>query len=323
MSSTDSGTRDAARGARKPTSADQDDAHHVVEGELTWLVRTVGLGIGGLLALGVILGLWRWATSPVSGLAAVTAGLLVAQIVFSGVLIMLGSIVESFGFGLALGTRWPYTRNIVVLMLRGDPEAAHRVVATAVGLVAVALAVIEPGIISFVGLGLIVATALFGMGVLYVLAGRAPAFVHGFHGLLAYGVFLVYLVGLAHPIVPLGLYLKVIWPLHPLLLAVFMGGMVTGQRGFGQPIGAFYAPHKHSQWIFIIHGFVALLVIGVLGWFMPAYPVAFALALGQVAAGFFLFHAVNLKPKAPGTIVAFHQVMALLITTAIVLQWRW
>jgi hypothetical protein len=322
MSSTDSGTRNPARDATEQTQPDPNDTHHVVEGELTWLVRTVGLCIGGLLALGIVLGLWRWATSPASGLAAVAAGLLVAQIVFSGVLIMLGSIVEGFGFGLALGTRWPYTRNIVVLMLRGDPEAAHRLVATLVGLVAVALAIIDPGVMSFTGLGLIVATDLFGMGVLYVLAGRAPAFVHGFHGLLAYAVYLIYLVGLAHPTVPLGLYLKVIWPLHALLFAVFMGGMVTGQRGFGQPIGAFYAPQKHAQWIFVIHGFAALLVIGALGWFMPAFPVAFALALAQAAIGFFLFHAVNLKPKAPGAIVAFHQAMALLITTAIVLQWR-
>ncbi|MBU2793669.1 cytochrome C oxidase assembly protein, partial [Acidithiobacillus thiooxidans] len=55
------------------------------------------------------------------------------------VLILLGSIVEGFGYGLSLGTKWPYTRNIVVLMVRGDPEAAHRVVATLVGLVALAL----------------------------------------------------------------------------------------------------------------------------------------------------------------------------------------
>ena len=72
----------------------------------------------------------------------------------------------------------------------------------------------------------------------------------------------------------------------------------------------------------MIHGAAALLVIGTLGWFMPAYPVAFALALIQAAVGFFLFHAVNLRPKAPGAIVAFHQVMALMITTAIVMQWQ-
>ena len=37
-------------------------------------------------------------------------------------------------------------------------------------------------------------------------------------------VFLVYLVGLAHPGFPLGLYLKITWPLHAVLFAIFMGG---------------------------------------------------------------------------------------------------
>lgn len=305
-------------------SADGADAneHHVVEGEITWTVRLVGICIAGLLLLAVALGVWHGMTVPGVGKHAVVQGLLVTQIVLGGVLIMLGSIVEGFGFGLALGTQWPYTRNIFVLMLRGDPEAAHRLVATAVGLVAVALAVLDPGIINFVGLGLVVATALFGMGVLYVLAGRAPAFVHGMHGLLAYFVYLVYLIGLAHPGFPLGLYLKVTYALHAILFAVFMGGIVTGQRGFGQPIEAFYAPRKTSQWMFVIHGGSALLVIATLGWLMPAYPVAFALALTQAAIGFFLFHAVNLRPKAPGAIVAFHQAMALLIATAVVMQWQ-
>ncbi|HYW04538.1 MAG TPA: cytochrome C oxidase assembly protein [Gammaproteobacteria bacterium] len=294
---------------------------HVVEGEITWTVRLAGAFIAALILLAAALGVWRGLASPLAGAAAAAQGLELAQVVLAAALIMLGSMVEGFGFGLALGTRWPYTRNILVLMLRGDPEAAHRVVATGLSLVAVALAILDPGYMTFLGLGLIVATALFGMGVLYVLAGRAPAFVHGTHGLLAYAVFLTYLVALIFPGVHLGLYLKYAAPLHALLLTVFVGGMVTGQRGFGQPIGAFYGPRKASQWVFVAHGASALLVIGTLGWFMPAYPVAFALALTQAAVGFFLFHAVNLRPRAPGTIVAFHQAMVLLITTAIVLRW--
>jgi len=301
-----------------PSAADK----HVVEGEITWTVRLAGAFIASLILLAAALGVWRGLGSPLTGSAAAAQGLELAQVVLAAALIMLGSMVEGFGFGLALGTRWPYTRNILVLMLRGDPEAAHRVVATGLSLVAVTLAILDPGFMTFLGLGLIIATALFGMGTLYVLAGRAPAFVHGSHGLLAYAVFLTYLVALIFPGVHLGLYLKYAVPLHALLLTVFIGGMVTGQRGFGQPIGAFYAPHKASQWVFVAHGASALLVIGTLGWFMPAYPVAFALALTQAAVGFFLFHAVNLRPRAPGTIVAFHQAMALLITTAIVMQWR-
>jgi len=293
-----------------------------VEGEITWTVRLAGIGIALLILLAVALGLWRGATSAAGGVSAAAQGLLLAQVVMAAALIMLGSMVEGFGFGLALGTQWPYTRNIVVLMLRGDPEAAHRVVATGLSVCAVALAVLQPGYMSFLGLGLIIAAALFGMGVLYVLAGRAPALVHGTHGLLAYAVYLTYLVALAHPGMPLGFYLKVTVALHAVLFAVLMGGIVTGQRGFGQPIGAFYAPQKPSQWVFVLHGVAALLVIATLGWFMPAYPVAFALALVQAAVGFFLFQAVNLRPRAPGAVVAFHQAMALLITSAIVLQWH-
>lgn len=305
----------AERSAGRPDPA----AHHTVEGELTWTVRLVGLGIAGLIVLAVALGIWRGVTTPALGKAAWVQGLLVSQIVLSSALIMLGSIVEGFGFGLALGTRWPYTRNIAVLVLRGDPEAAHRVVATAVGLVAVALAILAPGYMNFLGLGLIVATALFGMGVLYVLAGRAPAFVHGVHGLLAYAVFLVYLVELLYPGVLFGFYLKYTVALHPILFAVLTGGMVTGQRGFGQAIRAFYAPRTLAQWMFIVHAAAGLLLLGILGWYMPIYPVAFALVLIQAAVGFVLFQAVNLRPKAPGVVVVFHQTMALLITAAVVL----
>ncbi|MDA8389231.1 MAG: cytochrome C oxidase assembly protein [Gammaproteobacteria bacterium] len=294
----------------------------VVEGEVTPIVRRFNVGILVLMAVAVLVGLWRGWTSPLGGEAAWAHGLMATEVLFAAALILLGSLVEGFGFGLSLGTQWPYTRNIFVLMVRGDPEAAHRLVATAVGLMAVLLVVLAPGTTTAVGLGLIVVTALFGMGTLYVLAGRAPAFVHGTHGLLAYGVFLTYLVALAAPGLPIWLYLKDTIALHAILFAVFMGGMVTGQRGFGRPIGAFYGPQKAPQWVFVVHAFAALLVIGTLGWLMPAYPVAFWLVLGQAAVGFFLFQAVNLKPKTPGGVVAFHQTVSLLMTTAVVFQWR-
>jgi hypothetical protein len=289
---------------------------------MTPAVRLVGLGIAGMVLLAVALGVWRGATSPLPGKEAVVDGLKLAEVFFACALILLGSIVEGFGYGLSLGTRWPYTRNIVVLMLRGDPEAAHRVLATAVGLTALAIAVLDPDYATLLGLALIVATALFGMGTLYVLSGRAPAFVHGTHGLLAYLVFLTYLVALIYPGKALLPFLDYTVALHAVLFAVFMGGMVTGQRGFGKPIEAFLYPQRGSQWIFVVHGFAALLVVGTLGWLSQAYPVAFGLALLQAAVGFFLFHAVNLKPRSPGAIVVFHQLMALLITAAIVLRWR-
>ncbi|GHE05488.1 hypothetical protein GCM10008024_36530 [Allgaiera indica] len=301
-----------------PTAAEN---RHVVEGEMTLTVRVIGALIGSMVALAAGLGLWRGLGDASAGLAAVADGLMIAQVFFAAALIMLGSIVEGFGYGLSLGTKWPYTRNIVVLMLRGDPEAAHRVLATAVGLCALGLAVLEPGYTTFVGLGLVVVTALFGMGTLYVLAGRAPAFVHGMHGLLAYLVFLSYLVGLNYPGVALPDFVDAIIPLHAILFAIFMGGMVTGQRGFGQAIDPFLQPRRASQWVFVVHGIAALTAIGTLGWYSQTYPMAFAFALLQAAVGFFLFHAVNLKPKSPGVMVVFHQIMALLITTAVVLQW--
>lgn len=303
----------------RPSAADR----HVVEGQMTLTVRLIGLGIAAMIVLAIVLGSWRGLVSPLPTRGAIVVGLSTAEVIFAAALVLLGSIVEGFGYGLSLGTRWPYTRNIVVLMLRGDPEAAHRLLATAVGLTALALAVLQPDYSTLVGLGLIVLTALFGMGTLYVLAGRAPAFVHGTHGLLAYLVFINYLVALVLPAARLGAYLDSMIPLHAVLFAIFMGGMVTGQRGFGKPIEPFLRPRRASQWIFAVHGIAALLVLGTLGWLSAAFPVAFGLALLQAAVGFFLFHAVNSRPKSPGTLVAFHQLMALLITTAIVSQWRW
>ena len=295
---------------------------NAVEGEMNAAVRMVGVIMAGLVAMAVLLGTWRALAGPQVGKAAVVDGLYLAQTLLASTLILLGSTVEGYGYGLSLGTRWPYTRNILLLMLRGDPEAAHRVVATLVGLVALTLAVLAPSWATYSGLGLVIATALFGMGTLYVLAGRAPALVHGTHGLLAYGVLLVYLAGLAFPTMNCWTYLRVTAALHPLLLTVFLGGMTTGQRGFGQPIGAFYRPRRTAHWMVVCHVLAALSVVATLGWLMPAYPVAFYIALAQISVGFLLFQAVNLAPKNPGAIVPFHQFAVLLITYAIVLQWH-
>ena len=307
---------------RKTSDAAVTELPHAVEGEMTALVRVVGGLITGLLLAAVLAGLWRGLTSQQGLLTDVINGLTASEVGFAIVLILLGSIVEGFGYGLSLGTRWPYTRNIAVLMVRGDPEAAHRMVATLVGLVALALVILSPSVTTISGLSLIVVTALFGMGTLYVLAGRAPAFVHGTHGLLAYGVFLIYLTDIVYPGLNFWTYLGVTSALHALLLAVFLGGMTTGQRGFGTAIGPFVKPQKASQWTIAAHISAALLLVATLGWMMPAYPVAFYLAVTQVAVGFLLSHAVNLKPKDPGVMVAFHQSMVLLMCLAIVLQWR-
>ncbi len=282
------------------------------------MVRAVRFLIAALVVGAIAAGAWRWSASPQPGTTALVSSLYLSETLLAGILILLGSLVEGFGYGLSLGTRWPFTRNIVVLMIQGDPEAAHRVVATLAGVIAVALAILAPASTSLNGLGLVIVTALLGIGTLHVLAGRMPAFVHGIHGLLAYGVFLCYLSGLALPGVAFWSYLGSMAALHPVLLAVFLGGMTTGQRGFGQPIGPFYLPQRAAHWTLAAHLLSALLVVATLGWLMPAYPVAFYLAVGQIATGFLLFHAVNLKPKNPGIIVAFHQCMAIAITATIV-----
>ncbi len=297
-------------------------APSAVAGEMTRTVRLVRVLIAALFVGAVVAGIWRGVAGPESGKAAVVDGLYLAETALAAILILLGSFVEGFGFGLSLGTHWPYTRNILVLMIQGDPEAAHRVVATLVGLIGLALVVLAPDSATINGLVLIVATALLGMGTLHVLSGRVPSFVQGIHGLLAYGVFLCYLSALFAPGTPFWTFLEVTIALHAVLLTVFLGSMTTGQRGFGKAIEAFYWPRRASQWTAIVHVLSALLVVGTLGWLMPAYPVAFYLAVGQVAVGFLLFHAVNLRPRNPGILVAFHQAMALSITVAIVAGWR-
>lgn len=299
-------------------SASGQSASSVVEGELTATVRLVRVLIAALVVGAVVAGVVRGAVGADSGKAAVVDGLLLTETALAAILILLGSLVEGFGFGLSLGTQWPYTRNILVLLIRGDPEAAHRLVATLVGLIGVALVALAPTSATVSGLALIVATALLGIGTLHVLAGRLPSVVHGVHGLLAYGVFLCYLGSLFSHGRDFWSYLGSTSGLHALLLTVFLGGMTTGQRGFGQPIEAFSVPRRASQWVASVHVLSALSVVATLGWLMPDYPVAFCLAVGQVAVGFLLFHAVNLRPKSPGILVAFHQSMVLAIALAIV-----
>lgn len=305
------------------TTTDEPDPHltpasSVVDGELTTTVRLIRLLITALVVAAVGAGIVRGLTTSASGKDAVVDGLTLTQTALAAILILLGSLVEGFGFGLSLGTNWPYTRNILVLLVRGDPEAAHRIVATLVGLIGVALVILAPGSATINGLALIVMTAVLGIGTLHVLSGRLPSVVHGVHGLLAYGVFICYLSMLYVPGVAFWSYLEDTTALYALLVTVFLGGMTTGQRGFGQPIGAFSWPRRSAQLTMIAHLIAALSVIAVLGWLMPEYPVAFYLAVAQVAVGFLLFHAVNLEPKNPGILVAFHQGMVLAITLAIV-----
>lgn len=295
------------------------DPSSVIEGEITTTVKLVRAFITLLVVAAVVAGVVRGFAVTDGGKAAVVSGLLLTETVLAAILILLGSLVEGFGFGLSLGTNWPYTRNILVLLVRGDPEAAHRLVATLVGLLGIALVALDPSSFTISGLVLVVVTALFGIGTLHVLAGRLPSIVHGSHGLLAYGVFLCFLSAQYMPDgVDFWQYLNAMTGLHAVLLTVFLGGMTTGQRGFGKAIGGFDVPRTLPQLVLIVHIGSALGVVATLGWLMPLFPLAFYLSVSQVLVGFLLFHSVNLRPKNPGITVAFHQGMVLSITLAIV-----
>lgn len=249
--------------------------------------------------------------------------LLVFQAVAMAGLIIIGGLVEGYGYGLSLGTRWPYHEKILVLAAKGDPEAWHRIVATVLGLNAVLLVILDfsPNTIS--GLVLIVITAILGMATLHVLAGKAPSFLQGLHGLLAYTTFITYLLALhARPILPIWVFLKYMVPLHAFLLMIFLGGMVTGQRGFQRPIEGFVIPKTGGQWVFSLHYLAGLLFLLTLAFYIKDFSGALVIALAQFVVGFMLFHSVNGNPRRPGILVAFHQATALLILLAIVYAWQ-
>lgn len=248
--------------------------------------------------------------------------LLMIQVIAMAGLIIIGGLVEGYGYGLSLGTQWPYHKKMISRAAFTDPEIWHRILATLLGLNAIAILVLSPGPNTITGLVLIAATALLGIATLHVLAGKAPAFLHGLHGLLAYSTYITYLLAL-HPASPvLWRYIAVLVPLHAFLLMIFLGGMVTGQRGYQRPIGPFVLPRSKGQWVFALHYLAGLLFLLTLGFYAEAYSGALILALAQFVFGFMLFHAVNGSPKRPGILVAFHQSMALLILLAIIFTWR-
>lgn len=248
--------------------------------------------------------------------------LLVIQTVAAVGLILVGSLVEAYGYGLSLGTRWPYHEKILVLAVKGDPEAWHRIIATTLGVNAVILAILAHDLNTFSGLALIAATALLGMATLNVLAGKAPAFLHGFHGLLAYSTFLCYLSELQPSSPSVWHIMQTVIPLHALLLMIFLGGMVTGQRGYQKAIGSFVVPRSAGQWVFAIHFLVWLLLVLTLAYYVQSYSGAFLLVLLQAIVGLMLYQSVNAKPSKPGIITVFHQGTAMLILLAVFFGWR-
>ncbi len=247
--------------------------------------------------------------------------LLIIQVIAMAGLIVIGGLVEGYGYGLSLGTQWPYHKKMFTRAALTDPEIWHRFLATLLGLNAIAILALSPRANTIAGLVLIAATALLGIATLHVLAGKAPAFFHGLHGLLAYSTYITYLLVLHAGSLPAWTYVGLMVPLHPFLLMIFLGGMVTGQRGYQRPIGPFVLPRTKGQWVFALHYLAGLLFLLTLGFYARAYSGALVLALAQFVFGFMLFHAVNTSPKRPGILVAFHQAMALLILLALVYGW--
>lgn len=248
--------------------------------------------------------------------------LLVVQVVALGALIIIGGLVEGFGYGLSLGTKWPYHEKMLTKAVFYDPEIWHRFLASLLGINAIVLLILNPTANTISGLILIVVAGLFGLATLYVLARVLPSFMHGIHGLVAYTTFLTYLIAIHFPALSIWTYLKLAVVLHPFLLMIFLGGMVSGQRGNKDPISAFVIPKTKRQWIFAIHYLAGLLFLLTLAHFSGIYSGALVLALVQFVIGFMLFHSVNNSPTRPGILVAIHQVMALSIMISIVFVWK-
>jgi hypothetical protein len=248
--------------------------------------------------------------------------LLVLQVIVSAAIILVGSAVEAYGYGLSLGTSWPYRSDILRLAARGDPEAWHRVIAAVLGLNAVALALLLRSTDALSGLALSIATALLGVATLNVLAGKAPAFLHGLHAVLAYGTLASYLLQASPGSPQIWKLVATSGPLRAFFMLVFLGALVTGSRGFKIAIGGFVLPRTRGQLAFGAHFLGWLLFVLVAAWLMPRGSVTLALALLQGAAGFALYQSVNKSPARPGVLTVFHQGMALLILFSLMFAWR-
>lgn len=242
------------------------------------------------------------------------------QAVLAALLIIVGGTVEGYGKGLSLGTEWPYPKSMGGKAKEMDAEAWHRIIATLLGINAIIILILSHGYLEITGFVLIVITALFGMGTLYVLADKVPSIVQGTHDILAYLTFFTYmLVFMGNGEQLLTLFNSEI-PLHAFLFVLFLGGMTTGQRGFGKAIGYFTKPTKSSHWTWLIHVIGVLILIGTLGYYFEGYQLAFMLAVSQIFVGLFVYQFVNHKPDRPGAIVPIHQLMSVLIAWAIVFQ---
>ncbi|BBG24747.1 hypothetical protein [Sulfuracidifex tepidarius] len=264
--------------------------------------------------------------------------------IFAGINIVLGGVVEGYGYGLSLGTKWPYTRNMMEVASQKDPEALHRIMATVVGLLSLFLLIFFPSPFTEIGFASIVATALLGMATLYVLAGKLPSVFQGIHDIAAYTTFVTYFLLFLHGegyfnVNVTSFLIEAIVPPHFLYFVIFMGGVVTGTRRMREKIGDVLRVHKRVapkaefspakrpddsktlkrlQIAWGIHGILA--VIFVIAVVLLHYWFTLGTTLGVIIVGLWVFKSINRSPTKPGASIATHQFFSLLTVVAIILN---
>jgi hypothetical protein len=234
--------------------------------------------------------------------------------------IVLGGIVEGYGYGLSLGTNWPYTRNIVEVAVKGDPEAIHRISATLVGIFSLTLLLIDFNTITVIGFISVIFTALLGMATLYVLAGKLPSIFQGFHDIAAYTTFVSYfMLGLGYdPSKFLQFLISAIIPPHFLYFVIFMGGVVTGTRRMRLSIGEVRYPKNKLQWAWVIHGLATLI------FFIALIYLRLWIALGisviEAIVGILVYMSINKNPEKPGALIGIHQLISIAVVISLLLS---
>ncbi len=244
------------------------------------------------------------------------------QAVMAAAIIVVGGTVEGYGYGLSLGTKWPYTRSMPRLAKAGDPEVWHRLLSTLLGLNSLLILVLDPSQLEWSGFILVVITALLGLATLYVLSGKAPSIFQGLHDVLAYSTLLAYMMIAAGMGMGFPQYVAGMAPILLFYPVIFMGGVVTGQRGFQKAIGYFMVPRTKAQLVWVVHGLSVLAFILGLAAFFPLYGMALGLAAVQVVVGLLSYQAVNESAAKPGGLIPLHQLLTLMIIVAIFFGWQ-
>ncbi|ACP38886.1 conserved hypothetical protein [Sulfolobus islandicus Y.G.57.14] len=249
------------------------------------------------------------------------------ETILAGTTIVFGGIVEGYGYGLSLGTNWPYTHDIMQLAAKKDPEAIHRILATLVGIFSLAILIIRPSLISIIGFVSVVFTALLGMATLYVLAGKLPSIFQGLHDIAAYTTFVSYFLIMLQG---LGMFkldivsflISAIVPPHFLYFVIFMGGVVTGTRRMKLKIGRPWEKDKErNPWLqaaWVIHGIVSLIFI--IAVVLLHYWLTLIFTALEIIVGLWVWDSSNRNPLKPGMSIGLHQLFSILVVVAIILN---